>query len=668
MTPPQFFWRDYSQQPYQSLILTLNSYQALSLLAFLGAFIAYAQTKWWIISRYLLIRTLHPIRLPDSDDLESLHHLTQAKAIKQLIFRQRPQNNSPTTVSKWFGVLSVFNVLLFIVLGSIIPYLLAGGSGTATVQSQAINACDGFNSYSTDAVELSYAFYTQCTLNTTAESRCGFAPRMPNNRPEVNVTLDPQCPFTENGCKKACIGSFCSRLEPCVCGRFFDTAYRIEFLDMRLSEYGLNADSRIRQSHSLTCVPLPVYRIQIPINTHRSNATVFWVGYDSYQIKKNETWASVGESFKYWPQTLIQPAPFKWDSGVVYDLKVYPGNENYKSTAIFENFAPGLKADDGDLFIVMLKNSVGPPTEKLVYLPWREGLMKHGGDSIFNTLGFSAGALGCFEQYRLCFDKTCTGWSNSSTAVTTLSDMLQLDFKTLSGTELLKVLRTQELLQDASSVRRFLAHNHRYPVLIRSMKAFLPQFAEFHRDRPDEQWHWEVRSWFELSFLITKFSLFASVQGVNNTSRYPDDHFRYTDWICSQVLLLDDNYTNVNFIGLMATFAGLLMLCLLSLAETIVVWIRGGKKVCWKLCQRVGVVLKRLWNALLHDIALVYRQIQRILNKAGDSVKELLQAMRTKIGTAAETIGLHHLSRLVRPRPRFLYGEEFDEDINMPPI
>src|SRR5437763_17104640 len=95
----QFIWRDFTQPSYQYLVLTLNGYQVLLLLAFVSAIIAYTQTRWWIITRYLLIRLLRPVQLPDAEESTSLHHLSQAKAITVLISREkRPNNGLMTTI------------------------------------------------------------------------------------------------------------------------------------------------------------------------------------------------------------------------------------------------------------------------------------------------------------------------------------------------------------------------------------------------------------------------------------------------------------------------------------------------------------------------------------------------------------------------------------------
>lgn len=65
-----------------------------------------------------------------------------------------------------------------------------------------------------------------------------------------------------------------------------------------------------------------------------------------------------------------------------------------------------------------------------------------------------------------------------------------------------------------------------------------------------------------MAFLIAKFNSLASVQGINKNREH--DHFACTDWICDKVLFLNDNYANVNFICLMATFVSLSGSCVYS--------------------------------------------------------------------------------------------------------
>jgi hypothetical protein len=63
-----------------------------------------------------------------------------------------------------------------------------------------------------------------------------------------------------------------------------------------------------------------------------------------------------------------------------------------------------------------------------------------------------------------------------------------------------------------------------------------------------------------------------------------DGHIALLDpsWICDRALFLNRDFTNVNFFGLTATTAGLLVLCLLGTRDKVVEAFTKG----WSLCQR----------------------------------------------------------------------------------
>jgi hypothetical protein len=642
-TPYKYIWRDYSQPAYQSLILTLNSIQALSLLAFVSAFIAYVQTRWWIITRYLLISILRPVQLPDSDEATSLHHLSQAKAIKSLIFKgKRGDNGSMISISPWFGSTSLFNVLLFIVLGTIIPYSLSGGSGPAKVKSQTTDACDGFNSYSAEARELAQRFYEGCRAKaSTNGATCVFKTPMVDSHPRLNLTVDNQCPFAEGNCEN-------------------NTALRIEYLDMRPSEYGINADSRIRQSHSLTCAPVKVRWFQVPQGMRGLNATVFWVGYSTDQFNVSDTYSSIGTTIRYWPNTFIRQGPRKLESAVVYDLIVYPILKNYKPGYVYENFHPGLKSDDGDVFIVMFKFGVGVPGFTPFYAGWRDILLSEGQDDLYNSWGAITNVLGCFEQYQLCFDERCMEWSNATEATSKMFQFLQSNYDYDIASEVFKI---QSLLIKATTIRTFMTYRHDLSMMARSMWYLSPQLKFISENSPFKQWHWEVQSWFEMAFLTVKFSILASVNGEKENSTWSYNPFSNTSWICDKLLFLDDDSTNINFIGLIATLSSLLVVYLASIMRRILVWIKHGLGICWKVCRWVGAALRSLWKDLLHDLALAYKWVQGAFDGAAEGAKAVSQAMYRGFGLFAGVVLLpSRRSSDYRPR-----NSDYDDD-GMPSI
>jgi hypothetical protein len=602
----QYFWRDYSQSNYQSLVLTLNSYQALSLLAFVSTFIAYVQTRWWIMTRYLLIRIFWPNRLDDSDDPRSIHHLSQAKAITSLIFRRNHRDNhSNLSIPPWFGAVSLFNILLFIVLGTIIPYYLAGGTGSAKVLSALTEACDGFEAHSASSMQQAESFYKQCRLNASADSAtCGYETRIVDSRPQLNFTLDGLCPFEEENCLF---------FLPYGGNRFkiyINKALKVAYLDMQPSDFGLNFDSRIRQSHSLTCVPLKIFWFRVPYSMPgNGDVTVFWVGYDRGNFNKSEKYASVGETVQdSYPEPLIR-SRLKLKSGPLYELTIYRTVVDYPPGSVYENYHPGLKVNDGDMFIVRFKYGMGVSLGTPVYFPWKEGMR----DPLDIKRGPQTYALGCFEQYQLCFDGICMGWSNATEATRSMFHFLQSNYDGDIASEVIKV---HDLLIEATSLRNFVALRDRSPMMIRSILRESPGMEEIFKNSSKEQWHWEVQSWFEMSFLTAKFAFLASVQGTQNPST-PSS----TKWICDKLLFLDNNPTNINFIGLMATLSGLLVLCLFSVIGEILTSVKGGLR--W-----VGSALQRLWRDLL---GLAYDWLQTMY-------EAVFQAMRGLVGLSTEFV------------------------------
>jgi hypothetical protein len=103
----------------------MTTAQLLCLLALLAALLAYTQTRWWIITRYVLIKLLHPIRLSDTDET-SFDNLAQGEALLSLLSkgRRRRAATSETFMSPWFGIVSLFDVLVFLAAGprSSFPY------------------------------------------------------------------------------------------------------------------------------------------------------------------------------------------------------------------------------------------------------------------------------------------------------------------------------------------------------------------------------------------------------------------------------------------------------------------------------------------------------------------------------------------------------------------
>ena len=155
---------------------------------------------------------------------------------------------------------------------------------------------------------------------------------------------------------------------------------------------------------------------------------------------------------------------------------MYSDQKQYKARHIFENFHPELKRNDEVVFVVMLQNTNDIPGYVPVYLPWREKFLSHEMGDLFSLFSSGEGALGCFEQYQLCFDKRCTEWSNLINVISQMFKLLESNYKSDIDS---KVLKVQDFLNKATSLRNFMYHCHRTPLTMLSKFDITPKLLPF---------------------------------------------------------------------------------------------------------------------------------------------------------------------------------------------
>src|SRR5271156_4530584 len=199
-------WNDFSQSAPRSLVLTITNLEALALLAFFAGVLSYSQTRLWVIVRILVCRIVNPTRLDDREDPKSIQNLSQVDAIRALFnpnIRQR--DNSMIFTSRWFGASSVVTALLFVVIGAIIPYYLAGAGSISQVRSKYNESCTGVPGYLDPMVDrfaiLGDTFFKQCWLNVSdPQPSCGNGMEIITTRPKLNTTKLDSCPFQLGVC------------------------------------------------------------------------------------------------------------------------------------------------------------------------------------------------------------------------------------------------------------------------------------------------------------------------------------------------------------------------------------------------------------------------------------------------------------------------------------
>ncbi|KAI9375180.1 hypothetical protein BJX61DRAFT_495142 [Aspergillus egyptiacus] len=608
-------WRDFSQARYHDLVWTLTTAQLLCLMALLAALLAYTQTRWWIITRYVLIKILHPIRLSDTEG-PSLENLPQGEALLSLLSkgrRRRAAAASETFISPWFGIVSLFNVLVFLAAGALVPHFLTGGGpGPAIAVARRTEACRGFQEFSPNAVQMAEDYYTQCRLVLEANDTkpCHLTTDVVDRSPDLVAQLQPvKCPFEE---EDSCL---LNRMPERLRSQFEDnpnleswenrtSALRMQRLFTRPSDFGLNADRRIMQQHALTCVPLKIARHEVPWGIS-SQATVYWVGYNegsynSSKATKHGWFTNHLEANDFLTQrrydkdgVLLRtdygngPWERENDSRMLYEVAVYPGLANSTRQTELVNIHPGVNiTTEGDMLIMMLKHGMEElPGISFMYSPLLESTLLQPGWWPGVPTSY---AVACVELYQLCLESSCTDWLGKDDALATLEWGLREDHGEKLASDLLPVYN---LMVNASSLRNFLSYQHRSTVVLRSIIKRAPGLWKTLLQRP--QWQWEVRAWFELSFLMVKFNLMASIKDEGRGPEEPKAYFSDTEWVCDKLLFQDNHVSNVTVLGLLVAICAALAICMLSAVGEILAFATRQLKQLYRSLFSVLIVLQR---------------------------------------------------------------------------
>jgi hypothetical protein len=165
-------WKRYDESPYQNLKWTLENFSAMFVVACLTSLIALAQAQCWCLLRYITAQYNKSPRLPDDSTPDSLLKLSQGQAIVSVMparsgwtsrlfdkirgpFRAESRHTTDTQVpddpveSPYFGIASILNISIFLVMGVAIPWWLTEGAlGTPIMKSRNTEKCLKSNSTS----------------------------------------------------------------------------------------------------------------------------------------------------------------------------------------------------------------------------------------------------------------------------------------------------------------------------------------------------------------------------------------------------------------------------------------------------------------------------------------------------------------------------------------
>jgi len=589
--PPvyQYIWRDYSLPGYKGVVLTLSIFWSIVAFAFFASLLAFTQGKFWIILRYLSIRLLRPIHL----SVESEQRLSQVDALRALLSRRNDHNHqnnqSNSTVPKTLGIVAIINVIGFFICGILAPLYLQGDLSTPVVLSKSTDTCIGHEDRMQSkryTAQLADSFFKKCLLNTSdVFSSCSKESGIVGSTPQLHISREEGCPFPGDVCQDG--------VKP----------VRVEYLGLSPRDYGVNLGSQVLVDHRVVCAPLKIDQFLLVGRAgnndpeHRENRAGIWFGREFHDPTFNTGNPTVTGIYGAHLATLNGPNQYSSEySGnylasysrqqPAYDLNIYPfGLQGDES----ETIHPSLRRDDGTVFIAMFRAGRSLyETSAPINDPFYAAHNKYDSGDVYAP-DYEATALGCVEQYRLCWnDKTltCTNWGISAVVKVELVFLVYPNITT-----------DMEIIVDLgfvyffftlmASVDRYLHSRTGTQMLIST----LFRDGDVVLDLKDytEQWILEVQAWFITAFLNARYSLLQIVRrdGPKRTGNEPEHMLK----LCHIVLFQNNDYINIDFVRLLVCTSVLLLICAVSSVHTLA-------KACSKIWEALSLYIhdKELGN------------------------------------------------------------------------
>jgi hypothetical protein len=546
----QYLWRDYGLPWHQSWVLTLTNDQSIMFLALVTTLLAYTQSRAWHISRNMFTRLTEPkVQLPDKSEQT---HLSQGNAIRILFRSLRREKHTPTDtirkISPWIGVVATVNILLFLILGVVLPWTLS--SQSPVVLSNGKDACIGYHDpQSGSNSQLAEGLYMNCWYNLTGVSiACGNEKGILEDRPKLYISRAAGCPFPGDVCQNGV------------------ESVQLEHSNLSLRQFGIHSRSRVQMSHRLTCAPLKLEPF-LNVSSSLDTATVSFCdpnhpSFPSLPYHGTQISSANGPNSQLSGSGIMAA-----NTKIPRDLKVWPnGHPSLDFKASYkERMHPSLLRQDGTTFIVGIRagrSQYGYPIDD----PLFSANQAYGGDMHYPD--FELAALGCVEQFQICDEQIpsrCTPWESdleNSASYPAISADTKNDESTFA-----MLLFYTSLLKEAS-VRLHLG---------RGVSVMLSHLLTQRSKRgvtyivAKEQWISELKAWFEIAFIKAKYLEFGILA-------HPGTIIRMSQWwtekvdldrFCEQILFIDANYTNVDFIQFLIITSCLIVLCLLSISKTI---------------------------------------------------------------------------------------------------
>jgi hypothetical protein len=592
-------WKRYDEQPYQSLKWTLDNVSALLVVACLASLIALAQSQCWSLVRFIIAQCTKSPRLPGDSRPEPLLRLSQSHALTTVIpvlsrwtlrlfdrtrvlfrIQSHRQARSPRTPddepveSPFFGLASILNISFFLVMQVAVPYWLTEGAlGTPIVKSTITDEClkskqSGHLHEILNRETRADEIFHLCrdVLNAGCDSPYHLS------EPIITKTRPKTCPFG---------GDIC--LDDAV-------SFEITHWNISASEMGVNSRSELLMNHRLTCAPV-------------SLDPFLWTYNDGSVIYVPEA-PSEGQIYMLFDNVSLTlattngPNKFSNESSGLkmvekkgsFDLTVLPrftAGTNYFPDQPPLELNRVLQRNDGQSFLVVYRAGTASYSQMIDdpffsahnrFIPFSD----HPDIKSFYA-DAEATALGCVEQFQYCFPpsgfpRPCTEWGARNAQFGGMLTYLAMqytgpykdsvfaaleDWNDQFSWSISEMLALFKLVPEKASVYNYLTMRIDFHKMVPLIQRKTLMEENRWIDDAREQWVLEVETWFMKAWLSGLLSIQdGALYTISDfDAGFSDSYLR--EWkLCGRILFHDKDFTNVNWIGLWATMASLMLLCL----------------------------------------------------------------------------------------------------------
>jgi hypothetical protein len=643
-------WQKHDEPGYRQWVWTLTNSDAIIFLAFLTILIAFAQTRSWAILRYLILQRNKSVRLDDDDHPEPLERLSQGSAIAEALYllvqklastwrcrRIRigqhaddihASSSEYSTVLAWFGLFASTNLVLYVAMGILIPWLLSDGAlDPPFIKSRVTDSCLKAEKYENifniiGQVPVTDAIFAQCYDQFEKGCDNQYYPRLP----QIQYQRIDSCPFATDICYNG------------------TKPFEITHWNITPYEVGINSKSRATLNHKLTCAPVELRHFLV-YSEARGIAIATMQHFDwSSTIRESQLWSNLSLAL----DTFNGPNGRSSNSsgleaariGRQLDLHVLPkyfvSDEEVLSNP--EMIHPSLRRKDGRSFLIILRPGASSYFNEIDD-PFFAAHNKV--DASTFVADHEASSLGCFEQYQYCYkhrnDTTyCTDWDRGSNGgyqllshIVDVDDNEPFDLDT-AGEILVSLTR----LPAAFSIFSYLATRiewHNMAPL--SHREFAKDGIMPNMD-PQEQWIFEVKVWFRKAILAAIFDVRMAVLFPLKTLDPPLAWLAKEYSLCDRILFRDSDFTNINWTGLCAIISSLVFICLVSYFMKHIHTVCRVIHCTWKDPSKLVLALKHFKIKFWTRLASLKEKVKTILHRVITDVGQMMSALKLRWSSA----------------------------------